>query len=139
MTAFSEIAGRYAPQRRKRDAARPSEARDETLEKRNRMVALWCRWRQQQVDDALLGPHGSALAELMQFLGGLTLETEPALVELVRKGPWRSADPDTRYLIMRLVGSRLAELREAAGLPPFSDPLPGDPPNAFLTIRELLR
>jgi hypothetical protein len=106
---------------------------------RERLMKAWCAVQQRQIDDALVGPYGAQVAALLAFLKELSLEREAELVEFVRADSWRGADPDTRFLVMRLVGSRLASLREDAGLAPFDDPLPDEPPSTFLRIREMLR
>jgi hypothetical protein len=133
-TAFAEATVPARPTR-----PRATKARDKALDDRDRKFRDWLRWQQRQVDDALVGPHGAALAELIKLLANLTLDQAAQLIALLQAGPWRAADPDTRYLVIRLCGSRLVSLREAAGLPPVDDPLPHEPPDTFLQIRELLR
>ena len=54
-------------------------------------------------------------------------------------GTWRNADDDKRFQILSIVNAAIVSLRERHKLPPFEDPLPGAPLNAFLVIRELLR
>jgi hypothetical protein len=67
------------------------------------------------------------------------LETADALIEHVRANDWASADGDMRLLALRLADAAIVRLRERAGLEPFDDPLPDQPSNAFLSLRELLR
>jgi hypothetical protein len=145
MTAnlFLDIADQQiaAPIKARQQAAdRRAQARiDKDEADRQRLMRAWCAVQQRQIDDALVGPYGAQIAALLAFLKELSLEREAELVEFIRAGTWQSADPDTRFLVMRLVGSELAKLREEAGLEPFDDPLPGDPPSVFLQVREMLR
>jgi hypothetical protein len=106
---------------------------------RERLMKAWCQWQQRQLDDVLVGPYGAQIAALLAFLKELSLDREAELVEFIRTDTWRSANADVRFLVMRLIGSTLAKLREEAGLAPFDDPLLGEPRNVFLQIRELLR
>jgi hypothetical protein len=145
MTAnlFLDIADQQiaAPVKARQQAAdRRVQARiDRDEADRKRLMKAWCAVQQRQIDDALVGPHGSQIAALLAFLKELSLEREAELVAFVQANSWRCANPDIRFLVMRLVGSRLAELREDAGLTPFDDPLPGEPASVFLRIREMLR
>ena len=125
---------------RQRATDRRAQARlDKEEADRERLMKAWCAVQQRQIDDALVGPHGIQIAALLAFLKDLSLEREAELVDFVQADSWRCADPDTRFLAMRLIGSRLASLRENAGLAPFDDPLPDEPPSVFLQIREWLR
>jgi hypothetical protein len=125
---------------RQRAADRRMQARlDKDEADRERLMKAWCAVQQRQIDDALVGPYGAQVTALLAFLKELTLEREAELVGFVQADSWHHADPDTRFLAMRLVGGRLATLRENAGLPPFDDPLPDEPPSTFLRIREWLR
>jgi len=74
-----------------------------------------------------------------EILEAMTLNRAPALIATIKAGPWRSADDDTRFQILSIVNAAIVSLRERHKLPPFEDPLPGAPLNAFLVIRELLR
>jgi hypothetical protein len=138
MNAFLEIAERYAPQRKRqvRITKQQTDARDGALEERNTMVRAWARWRQQQVEEALTGPHGARVAELIEFLEKSPID-DAALVAFVRAGRWHDVDPDHRFLALRLIDGAIAEERERAGLSPFDDPPEGTSP--FLEIRKLLR
>jgi hypothetical protein len=125
---------------RQRAADRRAQTRiDKEEADRERLMKAWCAIQQRQIDDALIGPFGAQVAALLAFLKELTLEREAELVGFVQADSWRSANADIRFLAMRLVGGRLATLRENAGLAPFDDPLPDEPPSTFLRIREWLR
>jgi hypothetical protein len=125
---------------RQRAADRRAQARlDKEEADREQLMKAWCAVQQRQIDDALVGPCGAQIGALLAFLKELSLDREAELVGFVQADSWHSANPDIRFLAMRLIGSRLVRLREDAGLPPFDDPLPGDPPSVFLQVREMLR
>jgi hypothetical protein len=50
---------------------------------------------------------------------------------------WTAVDADTRTIVLAQIDSAIVALRERSGQPPFDDPLPGAPDNAFLIIRKL--
>jgi hypothetical protein len=114
-----------------------TEKQDKELADRDRQARAWRKWRRERINELLAGPHGAAAQELMQFLE--QLESAPALIEFVKRGPWRNADDDTRFLVLGLIDIAITEVREKRGLPPFDDALPGEPPNAFVIIRDMLR
>ena len=96
------------------------------------------QWRHEHREALLAGQHGDAARCLIDFLEDMGLHDGAALIRLVERGQWRSADFDTRLEILALIDSAIISLRERHGLPPFDDALPADPPNAFLLIREAL-
>ena len=70
-----------------------------------------------------------------------TLGAAAALIALVKRGPWRTADADTRFEVLALIDAAIVTLRERAGLPPIDDTLPwtDEPLTVFQVIREMLR
>ena len=68
----------------------------------------------------------------------MTLDQGAALIELIKGGPWRHAAAETRFEVLVLIDTAIVGLRTRCGLPPFDDALPGDRPNVFLHIREVL-
>jgi hypothetical protein len=136
---WAEFADRQIASPRKarlRAAERLAAAREE----RAVLQRAWRTWRQERLTELLDGPHGMAAQALCKVLDDLKLD-DGTLIAAVEAGPWRDADADTRFEILRLVDHAIIALRERNGLPPFDDPLPfGDgPPMAFQVIREHLR
>jgi hypothetical protein len=117
----------------KRAAAKLDE-RDKLAEKRHAA-------QRKRLDALLAGPHGSAAQALIAFLQGMTLASAGELVEVVRAGPWLTADADTRFEVLALVDTEIVALRERHELVPFDDALPfsDEPPGAFLQLREWLK
>jgi hypothetical protein len=143
MNAFLDLAERQIPAsvkaRRRAAESRRTRAQEKALAERDAMFHSWKRERRAQLDAALAGPRGHALKRLVAFLNVMTLESVGALIDRVRADDWPTADADTRFLVLHLVGVTIMHLRERAGLPSFDDPLFDQPPNAFLRLREILQ
>jgi len=118
--------------RRKHDAEREFEAQ-------NRLFRAWKRWHAEELQTALLGPHGPAIKELIDFLRGMTLQSAPELIRLIRRRDWRQIDVATRQIVLHQINIAVVKLRERHGLNPFDDGLPdGQRPTAFLVIKQEL-
>jgi hypothetical protein len=99
----------------------------------------WETWHNEQLAQALNGPHGDTLFELLEFLGDLTPTGMPKLLEIVRQPKWTLADIETRMVALHEINRTISRVREAAGAVPFNDALPGEPDTGFLVVRALLR
>jgi hypothetical protein len=144
--AFLELGERQvaAPRKARMRAAETRAARKKTatetaLDERGQQVRAWRRWHREQLDEALAGPHGRTLERLLRFLESMTLQSAPALVELVRSENWKSADYVTRLVALHEINGAITALRERHGLAPFDDGLPGEPATAFGLIKDLLQ
>lgn len=136
-SAFEALADRQIAAPRKAHArAAEKRAAQKALRERDQQCASWRRWRKQGVEALLAGPYGSEARGLIDFLEAMTLTSGPELVE--RSGAWLDADADTKFLVLSLIDSAIAALREKHGLAPFDDSLPGEPPTAFQIIKECL-
>jgi hypothetical protein len=121
-------------------AKRRAKAEEKALQERDDLFRLWTQWRHERVETLLSGPHGAKAQALLAFLQKMSLDDGPQLIELVRAGDWRHADPDTRFEILSLINTALVALRERHGLSPIDDGIPPDEePTAFVVIRELFR
>lgn len=132
---------------------RPRKARQRREEKRAATLAqnkaeeeaaylhkTYAKWRKEQLDGMLSSAVGSGLQSMIDYLDGMTLQAAPDLVSRVERATWlREADPDVRFMALRLIDDAIVRLRERHDMPPLDDPLPGEPPSAFLLIREMLR
>jgi hypothetical protein len=145
--AFLELSERQiaAPRKARMRAvekrAASKTAAEKALDARNTQARAWYAWRRERRDALLSGPHGQAATELREFLSGMTLASGAELITLVRRGPWRNADDNTRFTVLALIDDEIIKLRERSNLAPFDDSLPfGDaPPTAFHVLREVLR
>jgi hypothetical protein len=123
----------------KRRVTAAQKAADKALAERKDLFRLWKKWRRERLETLLAGPHSAAAGELIAFLRAMTLDDGARLVEFVRAAGWVHADADTKFEILSLINAAITVLRERADLPPFDDPLPKEPPNAFLIIKELFK
>jgi hypothetical protein len=143
MNAFLEFAERQtpAPVKAKWRAAekRQAKAAEKALAERDSLFSYWKLWRRERLGALLASPHGAAARKLVDFLQTLTLADEMRLVEHVRTNSWADTDANVRFDVLWLIDSKLIALRERVKLPPFADPLPGEPDSTFLILRELLQ
>jgi hypothetical protein len=145
MNAFVEIGARQisAPARARQRGVekRARKAEQKALAERADLYRLWKHKRREELAAALGGAHGESFRQLVEFLETMTLQSVAGLIGHIRAGGWDAADRDTRFLAFDLIGNAITNLREAAGMVPFDDPLPwtDKPPNAFLMLREWLR
>jgi hypothetical protein len=107
------------------------------LQERDYLYKEWKTWHEKQLKEFLNSDYAAAASELHSFLLTAGLDSGDELIELVRRGPWREADEDTRYQVLRMINHAVVYLRENNGMEPFDDPLDDDL-NVFLQIRRLL-
>jgi hypothetical protein len=139
LTTTRQPNGQRRPRKRQRAAEKRANRRQQrALTERGALFHAWKRERREHVDRLLCGPYAEAAQALLTFLDALTLDQAPALVALVKAGPWRNAPDDVRFQILSLVNAAIVALRERHDLPPFDDSLPPRT-NAFLALREWLR
>jgi hypothetical protein len=86
------------------------------------LVREWKRWRQEEVQQALAGPHAERLAELIAKLKAAP--SWDAIDAAVFLKPWQEVDRHTKALAVRMVHAFVVHLREKAGLCPYDDPIP---------------
>jgi hypothetical protein len=141
VNAFTDLAERQisAPVKARQRAAekRVTRKQEKALAERAAQFRNWKREQRERIEALLAGPYGGAAQAPLAFLDTLALDQAPALVALVKAGPWREADADTRYRVLSLISAAIVAVREQHDLPPFDDPLPPRT-NAFLTIRSYL-
>ena len=109
------------------------------LSERDQLFRLWKQWRRDVINEQLDGPYQQELTKLIDFLNALELKNERQLTKLIQASAWHKAPADVRYLVLRLVSTRIVTLREKAELEPFDDALPGQPLTAYQVIRDHLR
>jgi hypothetical protein len=86
------------------------------------LVRQWKEWRREEVTNAIAGPHGAQLANLIAELKVAPTWDAINVVELL--APWQDADRDSQALVRRVVNAFVASKREEAGLPPWDDGVP---------------
>lgn len=113
--------------------SRSEEKRDE---EQSKLSAHYRAARQQELTDALAGRDGDLLRAYLSRLEGMTLESIPVVTAFVRSGGLRAVSADTLFLALRMTSDSICKLRATSGLPPFDDPLPGDPATPEWDLRE---
>jgi hypothetical protein len=102
-----------------------------------RLLRAWRRWHREELEQAIAGPHGDLVAQFVQILRGLTLQSAPMLLKFVRTQDWRSIDSATRLILLHEVNTAITALRERNNMVPFDDTL-DDRLNVFNTIQAIM-
>ena len=102
------------------------------------MLRAWNAWHREQLEQVLAGPHGAAVAQVIEFLKHMQPESAPALIALLRNHDWRQVDAGVRLVVLHEINTAIIKLREQSGLPPFDDALPNERDTCFLIVRQLL-
>jgi hypothetical protein len=103
-----------------------------------RLTRAWKARHREQLEEALAGAHGAQISELMALLDRLELSSAAALLAFIRRSDWSSVSYDTRLVVLHEINDRITRMRERHGLPPFDDPLPGQPDNVFRIVQSIL-
>ena len=128
----------------KRRQARTATRKQTKLEKKQTDAqiqhARWLQWHSKRMATLAQGPHRIAVKQLSDLLTTMTLHDGDKLLTHVKAGPWKTADADTRFIVLGLISRRIMYLREAEGLPPFDDSIPfiDEEPTVFEIIRNML-
>jgi len=142
---FEAYADAHAPRpvrarQQRRVTREPRTARGKRLDERSRLAAHFRREEARRVAEALASPRGRQLADLLAGFDHLAIDDADLMITTVATQDWLlRADVDFRYLALRLIDARIARIRRDAGLPELDDPLPGEPDNAFLILKRMLR
>lgn len=123
--------------RMKAAATREQRRRAKQLSDNAILYKQWKQWHDKCRAELLAGPYGEAASELADFIASMSIQDGDALIAKVERGPWVSADTDSRYQVLRMIDHSIVYLRESNGLEPFDDPLDDDL-NVFLQIRQML-
>lgn len=89
----------------------------------------------------LTGKHGLNYRALLKVLKTLqmTAQSSADLVTYIRKAAWLlRLDEHQRFTVLSIIDAKIIRMRVLAGMAPFSDTLPGQPPNAFQIIRKIM-
>ena len=113
-------------------------ATDRKLADDARLLRAWRNWHRDELEAALVGPHGAVATRLVQLLRDLTLKSAPTLLEFIHAQDWKSIDHDTRFVLLHEVGTAITKLREQNNLVPFDDMPDDNRLNVFLTIRRAI-
>jgi hypothetical protein len=116
------------------------EKRNKALRERDTMFRRWRQWHGAQLKEALRGPWGEDLAELLEFLAKMGPEDGQALIDLIRRQGWAAAGSGNKYLILREIDLAIIRVRERLKLPPLDSSIPfsSEPPTAFELVKGIL-
>jgi hypothetical protein len=104
----------------------------------DRMLRRWRKYHQQQLDEALAGPHGMIVVQVVEFLKTMTPASANALLTLMRSQSWAGVDATTKFILLHTINDAITDMRATNNMPPIDDALPHERATAFLIIRELL-
>jgi hypothetical protein len=102
------------------------------------LLRAWKRFHADQLAEVLAGPHGAAVARVIEFLERMEPQSAPALISLLHEHDWDQIDHNVRYVLLHEINQAITRLREKSGLPPIDDALPGERDTGFLVVRALL-
>jgi hypothetical protein len=111
---------------------------DKELADNARLLRAWKAFHRVQLEEALAGLHGVQVSELMTLLDRLKLSSAAALLAFIERTDWHEVDYGTRLTVLHQINDRITRMRARHGLPPFDDPLPGQPDNVFRRIKHTL-
>jgi hypothetical protein len=111
---------------------------EKELREQTTLLRQWCRWHAAQCDEALAGPAGELVAQLLAILDNMTIKSGAELLAFIRSQNW-NVDTRTRDACLFAIGTRLVVLRERAALVPFDDGLDREPSTLFLIIKATIR
>src|SRR5262249_42291455 len=118
--------------------SRRSKALEKELANGSKLLRAWRNWHAEQREEALAGPHGKFVTQLLEALHGLTLRDGAKLVGFIRAQDWSAVDFNTRFVCLHETNDRITILREEAGMAPFDDSLPPGRTTGFLIIRQAM-
>src|SRR5262249_8030184 len=98
----------------------------------------WKKHHREEREAVLSGPHAATLAELFRMFANLAHVQPAQLIGFVGAINWASIDYQTRLTVLHEINNVITALRTKRGLEPISDPLPGEPLNAFQRIRAIM-
>lgn len=143
MNAFEQFATAAIPQpvrtKMARRDARTIERVETARREKDALSRAYRVARQRWIDETLQQPQGDNFRAMMRWIDRIGIDDADMLIEEIRRATWlREAGADLRYLAVDLIAERIIAIREEAGLAPFEDPMPGEPPGAFQIILKLL-
>ena len=123
-----------AEKRRRARIQAEKEVEDEKV-----LTKAYRRWKRAKRDALLAGPHGREVRGIVSFLDTMSLSSAPALIGTIERAHWvKALSADDRHTLLGIVGAGIARCREKAGLDPYDDGVPGDPPKAFERIKTFM-
>jgi hypothetical protein len=112
--------------------------RDAKLAETRQLTRAYVQWHREQLAEALAGAHGATVAELMNLLDRLELNSAAMLLACIQRTDWSTVSYDTRLTLLHQINQTIARLRERNGMVAIDDPLPGQSDNVFRRIKDMM-
>jgi len=110
---------------------------DKALRENAYLLRRWNKFHAEQLEETLVGVHADVMNRLMAQLKELRSARE--LVAAVEAEDWSKVDAGTCLIALRQINVAITKLRERMDAEtPISDPLPGQPLNAFLLAKQII-
>jgi hypothetical protein len=100
------------------------------------LLRAWRQWHHDRLAEAMSGPHGPIVVQVVEFLKTTTPASANALLALMRSRTWSDVDVDTRFILLHEINTTIT--REKNNMPAIDDPLPHERLSVFLTIKQML-
>lgn len=115
---------------------------ERALQDRERQFSLYRARKRQQYEELYADPvHGERLRKFNSTLGHFKIDHADLMVAYVASAAknWLlAAPPDIRHAALEMIDTRIQRVRARAGLPVFSDPLPGEESDVFQLCKKAL-
>ena len=109
------------------------------LEARAKLTSAYHRSKLAQFEQAFkVEPRLKSFAGEIKRCGS---EDAELMISLARShyGAWlRNTSTEIRALALEIVSTRIRQIREHSGLPPFNDPVPGESDDVFIIVKKFL-
>lgn len=115
-------------------------ATERALADRDRQWRLYRANKRRQYEALFAEPeHGEKLRKFRATLNHFGIEDADRLLAFVQAQTWLCMAPkDFRHVALEMIDHRIQRIRVRAGMPVFSDPLPGEPNDVFRLCKEAL-
>jgi len=113
-------------------------AKERELADDARLLRAWHKWHAEELAEALAGPHGPVVVQVVEFLKTMTPASADALLALMHSRTWSDVDADTRFTLLHEVNRAITNMREKNNMAAIDDPLPPARLSVFQTIKNML-
>jgi hypothetical protein len=103
-----------------------------------RLLCAWTQWHAEQLAEALAGPHGDVVVNVISVLERLGMGSAAELLGRVQRTEWSTVSDNVRTTVLHQINQMITRLRERNGMAGIDDPLPGQPDNVFRRIKHML-
>ena len=88
-------------------------AKDKELADNATLLPAWRAWHREQLEEALAGPHGTAVAQVVKFLDeNMQSQSASALIALLHEHDWQQMSADVRFVVLHEINNAITKFRE---------------------------